>query len=830
MNRENKFPLKVNLLVFSILSTLNMATVVHADPKANIGSAEIMNIANAINGSSYNKLSSFNVEKSGLILNNSADGTESKLLGNITGNSNLAGGAAEDIIIEVNSKKGSVLNGPVEVAGTNARVILSNPSGITCSSCNFLSTNSVVLSTGALDVVNNKINSYKVQKGNITFNGNTEVDNTSSNVDLIARNILFDGVLIAPGMAIKMITGTNDVNANDDSIIETKGKGGGSKYSLKIEKDAELKAGHVKFIGTESKASIINNGALKASDKGIEITHSGELNNTKGKILSLGDIHIKFEKGVTNRTGNIQGAKSITVDTAGDYLNNIQGGNISAIGAVSINSGAMKNEAGFIGSEDKVDIQTNGKSLINKSTVGEGVGISAIKGITINSGSFINKEGQIRSENDIDINTNSKDFNNSDSTIDAMGNIVIHSGTAYNSQSRIRSVKAMTFDTNGKSLTNSGVTADTVSDDSLGILSGENGLIMVIAGLNNNQGVIASKGNIDFTNHGNITNKWGTVKAGGFLKLFSEKITNQYGGLASKMGADVTVEKTLDNSYGVVFLSGEDATIKTPYMNNNFGVIKGDSIHVTTDKFNNTSGFFVAEVKLAVDTPDLSNNNSAAFKKDMGFYLGQPDQKGGIVSKGSMVLNGGKLSTSSGRIVTEAGNLAINFKSVDNSKGLIASKKEVNITTTSFVNSQGTLFGEEKLTVRTAKLKNAGSGTVDDNNLKGVIASDGIADLGVYTDFENGGMISSKDQLTINVEGKYTNSAKGIASGANLLNVTASGNIINRGILNSMKDTELNGKDISNEKSGIIVGREGVKINNTGSYSNQGKLVGPTED
>ncbi|WP_066749487.1 filamentous hemagglutinin N-terminal domain-containing protein [Proteus myxofaciens] len=833
MSRENKFSFKVNLLVFSILSTLNMATVVHADPAANIGqnkNVEVINIAAAINGSSINEVKTFNVPKEGVILNNSINEIETILSGKVPGNNNLSNSVAEDIILEVKTKKASILNGPVEVAGTNARIILSNPSGITCSSCNFLSANRVVLTTGSLEIQDSAVNGYKVEKGNITINGNAVIDETTEQLDLIARNVLVDGVMDAAGVNVKMTTGANAVDKDNESITAIKGSGAASKYSLQVLKYGEIKDESFQFVGPEKKANLINNGTIESSESGIDISHTGALVNEKGSILSSGDINAVFENGITNKTGKIQSSKAISIDIKNEKLSNINGGNISGIGNVSINSGELNNEASYIASEDKVNINTNMKEMTNASTIGDEVGIAATNGITINSGTFNNKAGQMRSEDYIDINTNIKSFSNINSRIDAAGDITLNSGEIINDQSRLRSVKSLSIDTNGNSLKNTGLTADTASDDSLGILSGSGGMSINTAGLNNDQGIIATEGPLNLANKGDYSSKWGQIKTGGYLTFNSEKFFNQYGGLASQFGANITIEKTLDNTYGVLYLEGDDVVVNAPYINNNKGVIKGDVIHLKTDKFNNTAGFTVTEVKLEVDAPEVTNNNSAEFKTEMGFYLGQPDQKGGIVSKGNMILKGNKLSSTSGRIVTENGDMKLNYQNIDNTKGLIASKKEASVISTFFTNTQGTLFGENKLTLRTGVLKNNGSGSVDSNDLKGVVASEGISDITIYTDFENSGMISGIKKLMMNIEGKYTNAVDSVASGEESLELNVKGNIINRGILNSVKTSTISGQNITNEKSGVIVGKEKLTINNSGKYTNKGKVISPDEE
>ncbi|WP_275241700.1 filamentous hemagglutinin N-terminal domain-containing protein [Proteus mirabilis] len=540
MNRKKIVSFKINLLVFSVLSTLNMATVVQADPSAHIvvqqqqknSSVDILNIAAAINGYSSNSLTSFDVSEAGLILNNSPDGADTQLSGHIDGNSNLSSGAAKEITLEVNAKKAITLNGPVEVAGTKARVILSNPAGIICSSCNFLSADRVVLTTGKVNTQNDTVDSYKVEKGNITVKGNATFDKSAQQIDLIARNVSIETPLDASGINMNVITGANEVKAQDNTVVAQKPTGVASKYSLQIVKNAGVRSSSLKFIGTEANSPLKNNGNVETAGGGIELIHSGALDNNKGNFLSEGDIYFAFDKGVTNSTGEIQSTKTISIETKEAKVDNISGGNISADGNVTINSGEFKNNASYIASKDKLDIQTNGKPITNTATVGEGVGISATNGIKINSGLFNNKEGEINSKSVIDINTNLKDFNNIDAYIDASGDISINSGAMNNTHSRLRSVTRVEIDTNGKALKNTGMTADTASDDSLGILSGLDGMTVNIAGLNNDQGIIATDGDMNFTNKGDITNKWGHIKSGGYLTFSSDKIKNLYGGLA----------------------------------------------------------------------------------------------------------------------------------------------------------------------------------------------------------------------------------------------------------------------------------------------------------
>ncbi|NTI07192.1 filamentous hemagglutinin N-terminal domain-containing protein, partial [Agrobacterium rhizogenes] len=101
-------------------------------------------------GLSHNKFSDFNVGTPGLILNNFKGEVGTSNLGGATpGNPNLNSSSPASIILnEVTSSNRSALNGPTEVFGGRADVIVANPNGITCNGCGFINTPHATLTTG----------------------------------------------------------------------------------------------------------------------------------------------------------------------------------------------------------------------------------------------------------------------------------------------------------------------------------------------------------------------------------------------------------------------------------------------------------------------------------------------------------------------------------------------------------------------------------------------------------------------------------------------------------------------------------------------------------
>src|ERR1700754_1408022 len=99
-------------------------------------------------GVSHNTYQHFNVDRQGLVLNNSGHVLATQQGGYIAGNPNITGNGARIILNEVTSTSRSQLSGFTEVAGRRAEVIIANPNGITCNGCGFINTSRGTLTTG----------------------------------------------------------------------------------------------------------------------------------------------------------------------------------------------------------------------------------------------------------------------------------------------------------------------------------------------------------------------------------------------------------------------------------------------------------------------------------------------------------------------------------------------------------------------------------------------------------------------------------------------------------------------------------------------------------
>jgi len=149
-------------------------------------------------GVSHNVYTQFNVDPTGLILNNSQTTVLTQQAGYVSANQNLVNGAASVILNEVNSTSRSLLNGYMEVAGQQAQVIVANPNGITCNGCGFINTSRGVLTTGTPVMgTSGSLDSFRVTGGDIQIGASGLNGSNINQLDLIARSVQVNGQLWA---------------------------------------------------------------------------------------------------------------------------------------------------------------------------------------------------------------------------------------------------------------------------------------------------------------------------------------------------------------------------------------------------------------------------------------------------------------------------------------------------------------------------------------------------------------------------------------------------------------------------------------------------------
>lgn len=334
----------------------------------------VVNIQTAKNGISHNVYSQFDVNQSGVVLNNSRNGAASVLVGHVSANPFLNTGEARLILNEVNSRNPSKLHGNIEVAGQHADVVIANPSGIEIQGGGFINVNRATLTTGSPQFnVDGTLKQFMVNQGKITVNGTPDGsglggnDNNAEYVDIYSRALEVNAKVHA-NQSIQVVAGTHTVSEDLSSIVPIQTQDTAATIAIDIKQLGGMYANNIYLIGNEKGLGVSNAGTLAAANNLIitstgKVTHSGTISslNKQGGGVSIrtdgdqADIEIR---------GNIQSYDTTNIDSGNNL--NLSSGNIT----VNANPKIKNSSALVIGAKGKLDV-ASGTKIQNLSQTGD---------------------------------------------------------------------------------------------------------------------------------------------------------------------------------------------------------------------------------------------------------------------------------------------------------------------------------------------------------------------------------------------------------------------------------------------------------------------------
>jgi filamentous hemagglutinin len=396
-------------------------------------------------GISLNQYQQFNIDPVGLILNNSLMSGTSLTGGNVQANPNLNGRTASVIVNQVTSTGNayaSLLNGPLEVFGAPAAVVIANPNGITTRGTGFTNTIGVTLSTGApqfltgiggtaTDFANAKTIGYNVTGGHLQIEGNAGVDGpgagiegTVGTIDLIGETIGINAPLYA-GTRINAIAGRQFVtpaaadaygttygttsNGSDNSAAAINAANGGANRSLAIDATAfgAMTAGQIQVISTAAGMGVRADAQLAANAGDLLLSANGDVSVAGSAAQQQATVR---STGNVSMTGAHIGVGGYSIDANGDVTStgSIQSGGklaVAAGGNVNVANAQASGDMTIAGGTNVVlgDVQGGGAvSIAARGTDGTGDvnlnGTSVVTGATtVQAARDVNVNGQTNS-------------------------------------------------------------------------------------------------------------------------------------------------------------------------------------------------------------------------------------------------------------------------------------------------------------------------------------------------------------------------------------------------------------------------------------------------
>lgn len=599
-NKQKPFFAKLSpICFFSLLAlqgvTVAQAAIVSAPGGPSLGASSIKGgTVIDINkpgrgGVSHNIYNQFDVDRGGVVLNNSAQNSTTQLAGAINGNKNLANGVANVILNEVNSAKASQLNGLIEVAGQNAQVIIANPSGITCNGCGFINANRATLTTGKASVANGRVLDYVVNKGKITIAGGGLQSSSANYTDLIAHTVAINADVQAQDLRVTY--GQNRVNV-DNTKATLLSAARQSGIGLDVSNLGGMYANKITLIGTGNGVGVNNAGTLAASVGDVTMNMNGSLTN-KGTISAQKDIRVV-----------------LTPSNNNTYVINSPGGYLEAGNDIDIKSSYVRNIKGTMVADGNINIDSSAALSSNVGVDNDNGELSAGKGITISTkgASIKNSSGIISAVDDVTLDAKYGVNNYVGRIVSDVGGVTVNTAnTLFNDRGIIEANCCVTLN------------AYKISSQYGLIQTKDDVVINVSSELNNTQGEILAEGNIAIK-ASEIKNNSGKIMTQEVLNIEAARLVNsayhnptQEYGIFSGGDMSLNLSSSLNNEYGVIASQG-DITITPNYLiANKHGHIGSDkNITLTAASIGNHNGNMIAGENLVVNASRLDNGSSAS--------------------------------------------------------------------------------------------------------------------------------------------------------------------------------------------------------------------------
>lgn len=518
-------------------------------------------------GVSRNVYGQFDVNGNGAILNNSRTGTATAVGGYVQANPWLAQGSARIILNEVNSTNASQLQGPVEVAGQRAEVIIANPAGIAVSGGSFINASAVTLTTGSVVVNSGSLDSYRVQGGVVSVSGKGLDTGGADYTNILARAVQVNAGIWSSDL--RVVTGTNTLSASDPvasakrmaaasaaqagataSSSDTVNKSGTNSdgpvgFALDVSSLGGMYAGKIFMVGTEAGMGVRNGGALGATSGDIVLSNNGWLSSS-GSFYASGNTSLSTQ-GSQTHSGTTAAQGNLTLAATGS------GGSITST-SQSLVAGGLKADGTLTGSGQTTVTASQGVSMAGKVIT---PGALKLTGPDVNlSGAQVQADSAT-----ITSSTPGANLHADNSKIYVTQTLNLSTGQTLHTTGA--TVVAKKLNIGAHSIVNTG--------GSLG-QSGEEDLQINLTGsLDNGTGHIAGGGNVQITSNSLTNADKGSVYAAGKLDVTTGQLGNG-GSLYAGGDLKLTVNNSASNAGpGGLIAAGGHTTITAGNLGNAAG-------------------------------------------------------------------------------------------------------------------------------------------------------------------------------------------------------------------------------------------------------------------
>ncbi|MBN3778792.1 filamentous hemagglutinin N-terminal domain-containing protein [Burkholderia sp. Ac-20345] len=831
-------------------------------------------------GVSVNTYNQFDVQKSGAILNNSPTMVQTQQAGMINGNPNFGSGQSARIIVnQVNSTSASQIRGYVEVAGNRAEVVLANPTGIVVDGGGFINTSRATLTTGQPYYgADGSLAGYHVDRGLITVQGAGLNASNVDQVDLISRAVQVNAAIYAKDLNV--VGGANQVDRNTLAATLTQGEGAAPSVAIDVSQLGGMYADRILLVSNEHGVGVANAGTIAAQSGDLTLQSNGRL-VLVGKTNAAGNLTIAAQDGIEN-SGTTYGEQHVSVSTAGTLANsgalaalqnlNIAAGNIASTGSL----GAGVKADGAVGGSGDLTVAATGQLTAtgqnvaggNLALTGSGVDLSGSKTaanadvlLRAQAGDLKLVNATTSAQRAIDVRA-SGTLRNDRGTLSSRTGTTIQVGSLSNRGGQISAVGPLAINTSAE-VANQGGTL--VTDGALTLNAGEiannagtmqSGGVLSVTGtsLDNTAGRIVSLNadGMSLSTTGQLTNAGGTTATGaqggviggnGDLSVHAGAVVNR-GSLTAQHALQVTTIR-LDNGDGAI--TADRLHVTATDLQNTRGMLTQyggqDTVLNVSGTFDNANGTIQTNgVNLTLAPSMLNNASGTMIHAGTGALILMPglgsgllaNAGGSIVSRGTVALSAGAFDNIGGTLAALGSVSARIGGELNNTGGSLVAGGDVTLDAGSVINAQGGQLSGANVQLRADSLNNDGGRITGADGDIGIVMTGAVSNAGGQfgatrnlsvsaSTLYGGGAYSAANDLTLNLQGDFTNAPTYRFNVGRNLAFTLPGTFSNVGELLAVGDLTID--------AGTVVNRGAINAGNwlrtnSDTLTNTGAMVG----
>ncbi|MCO8579876.1 filamentous hemagglutinin N-terminal domain-containing protein [Burkholderia multivorans] len=627
--------------------------------------------ANA-NGISVGQYQSFDIDSRGLVLNNSTVAGTPLLGGTIGANPNLNGRPATTIINHVTSNNIATLNGPLEVFGSPAAVIVAAPGGIAVNGMALTNVPGLTLTTGApqflsgaggtaADFAQASAVAFDVRSGAIIIQGpaganspGAGIEGTVGNIDLIGQSVSINAPLRAD-QRMNVVAGNQLVTPTSLNATGTTygtAANGTSNSNAAIGKNVAVDANQYGSV-TSGTVYIVSTAA------GMGVNMQGPLSATAGNVVVNANGDVTVGQTFANQNVNVTSAGNTTVTGTGlanqNYTVNANG-DINAQGSVSAGQNAAMTAGGnlnatSVAANDAANL-TAGKSMTIGSLSAHDIALQTANGDLTVGG--LSAPGMVSAKAGRDLTVNGAVQGGSTIALTGARNATVNG--------QVSGVGDTTITAQTGSATVSG---NALSNGTLSVTAGQSAKIGGTVQAQGPVTIAAQAGSI--TGQGNVTSSQGAVNlnAGQAIALTGRVQSGStvnatagtnasFGGTVSAPGA-VTIQSAQDTTIGGNVTSGGDLSVTSGGNTNVQGTAAsfGNMTLAANSGTLTTAGDVVSLGTLNATGQQGVNLGGTAYSggnAQIGSTAGNVAVAGAVSTPGTLSINAGQDATVAGAL------------------------------------------------------------------------------------------------------------------------------------------------------------------------------------